>query len=124
MYFFRPKLLTNIRRSLRVPIYQEFELTSTNLVYAIQCRHYQRLYIGQTKNALILRLKQHLGHIEGVSKSTHLYDHFSLVGMEHLSICGLAPGPFKCFGIRREHGYRSWIQCTRMGSMTLTPPEL
>lgn len=108
-HFFRPKLLTNLRRSSRIPIYQEFELTSTNLVYAIQCRHCQRLYVGQTKNALSLRLRQHLGHIEAGSRSTHLYDHFSAVGRGNLSICGLENGG--SWSLRmRFHKERTWIR--------------
>ena len=55
----------------------------------IKCKICEILYVGQTKNTLAQRLKQHLYIIGRRHKSTHLYLHFQAHGVENLQIAGL-----------------------------------
>ncbi|TNN47043.1 hypothetical protein EYF80_042776 [Liparis tanakae] len=63
-HFRTTKFLYNPHANLGAPIRQVFHLDSANLVYAIRCAACKKIYIGQTKNTLHLRLKQHLYEID------------------------------------------------------------
>lgn len=88
-YLERPKYITNAFSGLGFPIRQRIELSTTNLIYVIKCKLCQKMYIGETKNALQARLKQHLYNMAKGNKSTGLYLHFSLHASDNLKIFGL-----------------------------------
>src|SRR4029434_3796830 len=74
------------------PVWHVSRPESANLVYCIECSICSRLYIGQTKNSLLQRLKQHLYSIDKTGKATYLYEHFRQHGSENLCIMGLESG--------------------------------
>lgn len=94
---------------LSAPLLQALGLQSSNLVYCIECKVCNRLYVGQTKNTLLERLKQHLRSINGTGRGTHLYEHFRTHGSINLSIMGIEAGSWWSDKQRwvRE---RQWIQ--------------
>ena len=90
--YLRPiKFIKNKYTDLSAPIWQDLGLDSLNVVYLIMCKTCHKLYVGQTKNRLKQRLKQHLYNIghENINKTTHLYLHFRTHGPENLLISGL-----------------------------------
>lgn len=62
------------------PVWQNFQLESSNLVYLIECKEFNKLYVGETKNQLLKCLKQHMYYIERVDEMTELYVHFRTHG--------------------------------------------
>ena len=66
-YLGRPKYIVNAFSGLGSLVRQRIELSTVNLIYGIKCKLCQKIYIGETKNALQVRLKQHLYHIAKVS---------------------------------------------------------
>lgn len=86
------KFLMNKHTNLSAPVWQSFQLDSSNLVYVIECRVCNKLYIGQTKNKLLQRLKQHIYYIDRSDKLTELYVHFRTHGRNNLTISGLESG--------------------------------
>lgn len=84
--------LNNQHTNLGAPVQQTLGLRSSNLVYGIECGTCGKLYIGQTKNNLLQRLKQHLYLIDRTKKLTALYVHFRLHGSDKLLISGLESG--------------------------------
>ena len=71
------------------PVWGVFSLESSNIVYMIRCNLCNKVYVGQTKNKLKDRLKQHLYHINRGSTETELYAHFQGHDVIHLKILGL-----------------------------------
>jgi hypothetical protein len=88
-YLGRPKYIVNAFSGQGFPIRQRLELSTANLIYGIKCKLCQKIYIGETNNTLLARLKQHLYYMAKGSKSTVLYLHFGLHAVEGLSIFGL-----------------------------------
>lgn len=74
-FFLHKNVIYNAHTSSSFPLTQDFSLTTRNLVYAIVCQHCHLLYVGQTKNTLKERLKQHLAHISRGLNITYLYTH-------------------------------------------------
>lgn len=64
-------------------------MKTTNIVYGIECLQCRKLYIGETRNSLEARLKQHLYHISKESVKTTLYTHFRSHPVVQLRIAGL-----------------------------------
>lgn len=73
-------------------MWQRFQVDSLNFIYLIECQMCGKWYVGQTKNILLERLKQHIYHIEHHTKRTELCTHFRLHGIENLIIGGLESG--------------------------------
>lgn len=86
------KFITNKYTHLSAAVREVFQLDSSNLVYAIECKICNKIYIGQTKNTLRMRLKQHLYNIKNNTKTTVIYSHFKDHGSENLFIAGLEAG--------------------------------
>lgn len=83
------KHISNTSSGLGAPIWQRVGPESINVVYAIRCTVCQRIYVGETKNSLGARLKQHLYHIGRGSRTTLLYIHFQTHSTDSLQIIGL-----------------------------------
>lgn len=64
-------------------------LDSINLVYAITCTQCNIIYVGQTKNTLRQRLKQHLYNIQKNNLNSYLVKHFQIHKASNLRITGL-----------------------------------
>lgn len=62
--------------SLLMPFQNISNFGSSNLICAIQCSTYKKIYIGETGNTLRCRMYQHNHHIKKHNKSTMLYNHF------------------------------------------------
>lgn len=75
-------------------VWQKLHLNSKNVVYLIECMRCNMLYVGQTKNILLDRLKQHLYHINNSNKATVLYEHFRSHGAHNLRLAGLESNPY------------------------------
>lgn len=91
-HFKRVHFLENRYTHQGLPVGQTLGQNAQNVIYCIQCQTCGKLYIGQTKNTLLQRLKQHLYAINKTSKDTYLYQHFRLHGSEQLIIMGLESG--------------------------------
>ena len=91
-YFKTLRYITNPHTNLSSPVWGDFSLDSKNLIYGIQCKVCLMWYIGQTKNPLKQRLKQHLYCIRHPHRNRILYDHFQAHGHENLQISGLEKG--------------------------------
>lgn len=83
-YFKRVQFIENRYTHQGAPVFQTLGQESQNVIYCIQCQNCGKLYIGQTKNTLLQRLKQHLYAINKTSKVTYLYNHFRLHGSNQL----------------------------------------
>lgn len=102
------QFITNKYTHLSAAVREVFQLDSSNLVYGIECKTCNKWYIGQTKNSLRMRLKQHLYSIRQTTKSTAIYVHFRDHGWENLLITGLESGT-AWSGKRRLWRERIWI---------------
>ncbi|KAF3858938.1 hypothetical protein F7725_012139 [Dissostichus mawsoni] len=82
-HIFNPfsKLGANLRRALQP--------TTKNAVYAVRCRACHKLYVGETRHEISLRIKQHLYRINSGYGTSVLYLHFKLHGPETLQSLGL-----------------------------------
>ena len=114
--FLNIKYVINKHTDQGAPIWKTFSLDSLDLVYLITCKVCQKLYIGQTKNTLRARLKQHLYYINHPHKQTELYNHFRIHGVENLIISGLESRT-GWTGAQRVAAERRWIA----GLQTLMP---
>ena len=92
LHFRNIKFISNKFTHLSSAVWGVFQLDSSNVVYAIECKICNKIYIGQTKNTLRMRLKQHLYNIKNTTKSTAIYLHFRDHGWENLLIAGLEAG--------------------------------
>ncbi|MGL5801829.1 MAG: GIY-YIG nuclease family protein, partial [Cetobacterium sp.] len=88
-YLLQTKFLKNNYSGRGTPVEQVLDLDTDNVVYAIRCKECQKLYIGETKNKLVYRLRQHLYYIRQNKKGSILYDHFREHGCEKLQIQGV-----------------------------------
>ncbi|KAI9548024.1 hypothetical protein NQZ68_013042 [Dissostichus eleginoides] len=77
-HMFNPfsKLGANLGRALQP--------TTKNAVYAVRCRACHKLYVGETRHEISLRIKQHLYRINSGDGTSVLYLHFKLHGPENL----------------------------------------
>lgn len=73
----------------RFPILHGISPKTINLVYVIFCLHCQKKYVGETQYSLEQRLKQHIYTIQHQSRSTHLIDHFTALGVHNLRVSGI-----------------------------------
>lgn len=103
------KYIVNKHSGLGVPIWQRVHLNTLNVVYVIRCVLCQKLYIGETKNTLQSRLKQHIYHINKGDRTTVLYTHFITHGLEQLKIEGLETNP-NWSKAQRQKAERKWIR--------------
>lgn len=88
-------------------MWQTFQLESSNLVYVIECVICIKFYIGQTKNKLLQRLKQHIYYVDRAV--TELCVHFRIHGKENLMIAGLESGT-NWSGTQKLATERRWIK--------------
>ena len=72
------------------------------------------MYVGQTQNKLLDRLKQHLYHINTRTKVSVLYDHFRTHGVDNLRIAGLESQPYWS-AAQRIRAERLWIEKLKTG---------
>lgn len=69
---------------------QALTITTQNCIYAIQCKHCNIQYIGETGNEIRTRLAQHIYNIKNHRDTdTHLVAHFLHHGLDALEISGL-----------------------------------
>ena len=92
--------LFNPRTGLGFPIPQKFTRHTCNVIYTLICNHCKSLYVGETSNASVTRIKQHLYHMHKHDLFTVLYDHF------HVSAC-------KDFSSAGVESNASWTQMQR-----------
>lgn len=64
VFFKKETFIYNQYTGLGAPLNENLHPESSNLVYIIECKHCHKLYVGQTKNTLNERLKQHIYCIE------------------------------------------------------------
>lgn len=83
------KFIKNIETGSEAPVWQKITMETRNVVYGIKCKKCHKLYIGETKNPLVERLKQHIYHIRKMDRSTALYSHFQHHTLESVQIFGL-----------------------------------
>lgn len=88
-HFSNNKYIYNKYSGLGAPIQQKIHLKMCNVVYAIRCCICNKLYIGETKNSLESRLKQHIYHASKGDRTTVLYSHFNEHDVKNLRIEGL-----------------------------------
>ena len=87
---------------------QALQHTTINVVYAIRCRAGHKLYVGETRNALYLRIKQHQYVLNKGDGTTVLYAHFKLHGSENVQSMGLESNKAWTTAQRRA-AERKWI---------------
>nr|XP_029604681.1 uncharacterized protein LOC115190770 isoform X1 [Salmo trutta] len=88
-YFRQVKYIQNKWSGLGAPVWEVLQLKTTNIVYGIECLQCGKWYIGETRNSLEARLKQHLYYISKESVKTTLYIHFRSHPAAQLRIAGL-----------------------------------
>ncbi|KAF3834512.1 hypothetical protein F7725_027070 [Dissostichus mawsoni] len=94
------ELGANLGRALRP--------TTKNAVYAVRCRACHKLYVGETRHEISLRIKQHLYRINNGYGTSVLYLHFKLHGPENLQSLGLeSSGSWTT--AQRQAAERRWI---------------
>lgn len=99
----------NCHTNLGAPITQNIDLESSNSVYLIECLKCKELYVGQTKNSIEKRLKQHIYYITKSNKTYLLYSHFREHGITNLRCVGLESSPTWTFP-RRLAREAFWIK--------------
>lgn len=85
-----------------------------NVIYAIRCGTCHKLYVGETKNELHLRIKQHFNLIKSGKGTSVLYNHFKLHGSLGLHSLGLE-GSRQWSTTQRQAAERRWIH--RLGTI-------
>lgn len=88
-YFTYLKFLANPFSGKSAPICQNIGPKTRNVVYGVRCLQCQVLYIGETKNSLEERIKQHRYKIRKLSKDGLLYIHFQTHTLDNLQTFGL-----------------------------------
>lgn len=107
---FKPKrFLFNPYGGTGSPSTGELHLNSSNLVYCITCEFCGKMYVGETGNTLLNRLKQHIYSIEKGRLSTPLVQHFQTHCLQYLSITGIQTCVTWTEGQRRRQE-SLWIQ--------------
>lgn len=110
---FKPKrFLYNPYGKIGAPILQRMSLNTSNIVYCICCEECCLLYVGETGQTLLERLKQHIYNIERNGLDTPLVLHFQIHTLQHLSITGLQTCATWTEGQRRRYE-RLWISRLR-----------
>lgn len=109
LYFKTIKFIENKYTGKGSAVMQDFSLESINLVYGIICKACGKIYVGETKNSLKERLKQHIYLIKKPKKHTILYEHFWTHGLANFSILGLEKG--RNWNYKRRRGTENkWIE--------------
>ena len=91
-----------------VNLWQALKPTTKNAVYAIRCKACHKLYVGETRNALNDRIKQHFIKMNNGSGTSVLYAHFKLHGQHNVQSMGLESSKYWTTGQRRA-AERKWI---------------
>ena len=91
-----------------VPIVQSLTLTTKNLVYCIRCLSCNILYVGETRNTLLERLKQHHYHTLKGDIENILYGHFRGGNCRAWVATGLE-GATLWSNAQRKHFERVWV---------------
>lgn len=108
-HFRQVKYIQNKWSGLGAPVWEGFQLKTTNIVYGVECLKCGKWYIGETRNSLEARLKQHLYHISKESVKTTLYTHFRSHPVAQLRIAGLESNQGWSLK-QRQIKERSWIK--------------
>ena len=108
--FFRR--LTSVRNKTTksiIPITQTIDPTTTNCVYLMECKKCGLQYVGETKNSITIRMRQHKYNITN-SKETHtpVVKHFLLHGWVSVVASGLQHNPIWT-DAERKKVERQWI---------------
>ena len=88
-YFTYLKFLTNPFSGKGAPVWQNIGLKTRNVVYGIRCLQCKSVYIGETQNTLIERIKQHRYKIRTGNKDSLLYVHFQTHTIDNMQAFGL-----------------------------------
>lgn len=89
-YFSRLKFIRSNKEDTLYRIHQGFDLQSKNVIYVIFCSKCKRKYVGETKNELAVRLRQHMYNIRNEKDvETPFVKHFLDHGLPFLRIAGL-----------------------------------
>lgn len=87
--FIRLPYVLNKDSRVGVNLWQALKPTTKNAIYAIRCKACHKLYIGETRNAIILRIKQHMYKMNSGNGTSILYMHFNLHVPHNLQSLGL-----------------------------------
>lgn len=85
------------------PILDNFTFKSRNIVYGVICKQCLLIYVGETGQTLMERLKQHLYSIRINRLNTPLVKHFQIHSSNSLGILGLQSCASWTEGQRRRH---------------------
>lgn len=102
----------NPHGKIGAPILQRMTLNMRNIIYCIWCEKCRLLYVGETGQTLLERLKQHIYSIERNRLGTPLVLHFQTHTLQHLSIMGLQTCVTWTEGQRKRYE-RIWISRLR-----------
>lgn len=108
-YLLKLKYLENTSSGLGAPIWHSVGLDTANVVYGIRCNQCRQIYIGETKNTLGERLKQHLYHMAKRDKTTVLYTHFQEHTVDKVTTFGLETNT-NWSRVQRQRAERRWIK--------------
>src|SRR4029434_1696350 len=75
------------------PITKRITVNTKNVVYGLVCQECHKIYIGETKNVLKDRIKQHLYHIRKGDLPVTLYMHFNRQQCKEFFFLGLDTQP-------------------------------
>lgn len=106
------RFLYNPHGKIGAPILQRMTLNTSNIIYCIWCVECRLLYVGETGQTLLERLKQHIYNIERNRLDTPLILHFQTHTSHHLNITGLQTCATWTEGQRRRYE-RIWISRLR-----------
>ncbi|CAK6982346.1 hypothetical protein D5F01_LYC24313, partial [Scomber scombrus] len=109
------KFITNPYSQTSLPPHNTYSLSHSNIVYIITCTLCNKHYIGETKNPLLTRLKQHLHNIDKGTLTTHLVTHFQQHSIQYLTISGLEAQDRWTTG-QRKRAEKIWIE--KLGTIT------
>lgn len=117
--FIRLPFIFNPHSKTGINILQAFKPITKNAIYTIRCKACQKLYIGETKNKVILRIKQHIYKMRNGRGTSVLYEHFKIHGPHNIQGAGLESNQNWTTAQRRA-AERKWIHRLK----TITPNGL
>lgn len=84
-------------------------MNTKNVVYGLVCQECHKIYIGETKNVLKDRIKQHLYHIRKGDLPVTLYMHFNRQQCKEFFFLGLDTQP-TWSDAQRKRAEATWIK--------------
>ena len=91
------------------PITKRITVNTKNVVYGLVCQECHKIYIGETKNVLKDRIKQHLYHIRKGDLPVTLYMHFNRQQCKEFFFLGLDTQP-TWSDAQRKRAEATWIK--------------